>query len=62
VSTMGKKKTIKGGIFDGMTDAEAEAFVEKVLSERPDLFKRIGDDWELTPEVWLYSSEPEGRA
>jgi hypothetical protein len=33
--------------FDGMTDVEAEVFVEKVLSERPDLFKRIGDDWEL---------------
>jgi hypothetical protein len=45
-----------------MTDAEAEAFVDNVLSERPDLFKRIGDDWELTVEARLYSSEPEGRA
>ena len=59
---MSKKRTIKGGIFDGMTDAEAKAFVEKVLSERPDLFKRIGDDWELTLEARLYSSEPEGCA
>ena len=57
-----KQKRTKGSPLDGMTSAEAEAFVEQMLSERSDLFERTGDQWQLTPEAYLGSGEPEGEA
>jgi len=53
---MKKQERIKGGMFDGMTEAEAEAFVDDVLSKRPDTFQRVGDEWELTPKARLQES------
>jgi hypothetical protein len=56
-------------MFDGMTIAEAEAFVEKVLSKSP-YFERVGDNWRLNPKAAeleidpvaiLLAAKPEGH-
>jgi hypothetical protein len=56
-------------MFDGMTIAEAEAFVENVLSKSP-YFERVGDNWRLNPKAAeleidpvaiLLAAKPEGH-
>ena len=48
---MGKKKTIKDGIFDGMTGDEAEAFLVETLSNRPEIFECIAQHWRADADL-----------